>query len=159
MKYQIDQSIKIEQTESDTILAISNDVKFAIRLKAKDKRLLQARFRASNEPSVFIYFVFAALVGILIKNVKPKQKILIDHEYLGHEDIIKLKLTQILQKQSIFTEFEFGYVGKRSPAHDLAAKIATGKAKANKIITEKEILKFVYPKEKDRVSHSGPRVA
>lgn len=156
MTYQIDQSHKIEQTEKDTILALSNDVQFAIRLAAKEKRLLQDLFRASAEPEVFIYFVFAALLAILLVTVKPNRKVYVDHEYLGHEDIIKLKLTAILRKMNLPVEVGFCYVGKASPAHALAAKIATGKLKANRTITANDILKYISPKEKDRVSQTGP---
>ena len=159
MVCQIDQSHKIEQTEKDTVLALSNNTKFTVLLKSKTKRALQLRFRNNNKPEVFIYLVFAALLAILIKSVSIHQRVYIDHEYLGHEDLIKLKLLQIFKKEKIAVDFNFVFVGKVSSAHALASKVATKKMKPNKIVSEKEILDLVLPKQKDRVSQTGPRSA
>lgn len=49
MSYQIDQSRKIEQTNKDTVLAISNGRTFTVLLRARDKRLLQSIYRVSIE--------------------------------------------------------------------------------------------------------------
>lgn len=53
--YKADQSGKIEQTNKNTVVAISNGKKFTVLLKAKDKRLLQDLFR-KLKPSKVVSF-------------------------------------------------------------------------------------------------------
>lgn len=156
MKIEIDQSHKIEQTAHDTIIALSNDIKFAIMIKSKEKRTLQEEFRKRNQPRNFVYFTFAALIVLLLQHIDPHHKITIDTEYLGHNAAIADRITAYSNKQILF---EFGFVGKRSPAHILAAQVATAKRKPNKLIYAKEVLKIVFPIKKDRASLKGPRIA
>lgn len=146
MTYEVDQSIKIEQTERDTILAIANGSNFAIVLKRKDKRLLQKIFRERKEPRVFIYFVFAAMLTILLIETKITESIIIDQEYLSHEDLIKLKLKKFLKdqkKEFLFNNISFGLIGKKSPAHSYAAKVLSGKIKPQKIVKLQDLLKII----------------
>ena len=155
MKYQIDQSNKIEQTEKDTIIAVSNDIRFAIKLKAKDKRIIQEIFRSLGKPRNFVYFTFAALLAILLKGAGVSKKVIIDQEYIGHERAIIDKLMNYLKRTGVRTKtilVEFGLLGKLSPAHILAARVATKKLKPDKIVSLKQILRLIFPKKKDRVS-------
>lgn len=149
MTYEVDQSIKIEQTERDTILAIANGSNFAIVLKREDKRFLQKIFRERGEPRVFIYFVFAAMLTILLVETKIAESIVIDQEYLSHEDLIKLKLKKFLRdqkKESLFDNISFGLIGKKSPAHSYAAKILSGKIKPQKIVKLQNLLNIINGK-------------
>lgn len=147
MSVQIDQSGKIEQTNLDTIIALSNEVKYAIVLKKKTKRLLQLFFRKQKKPRMFIYITFAALVAIILKETQPKTKVKIDMEYFGHQDILKKQILEHLNnlKFNKKLNFEFGFVGKSSPAHGLASKVAVKKRKPNKIVGLYEIIKVIYP--------------
>jgi len=45
MKIEIDQSGKIEETNVDTVIALSNGVKFSVRIHRRTKRRLQEEFR------------------------------------------------------------------------------------------------------------------
>jgi len=126
MIVEIDQSGKIEQTNLDTIIALSNSIHYSVILSKKVKRTLQSLFRNNARPRMFIYQTFSALIAILLTKAKPKTKIIIDVEYQGHEDMIRnqiLEYTKTLRKNGRYI-IEFGYVGKTSPAHILAAQVA-----------------------------------
>jgi hypothetical protein len=154
MNAEIDQSGKIEQTNLDTIIALSNNIQYSIVLSKKSKRTLQSLFRDKARPRMFIYQTFSALIAILLINAKPKTKILIDTEYQGHDDIIRSLISKYVRSLSKKRScpFEFGYVGKTSPAHILAAQVAYKKKKSNKTITLKEISTVLWPKKSDRAS-------
>ncbi len=149
MTYEVDQSNKIEQTQKDTVLSISNGVKMSIVLLAKDKRTIQQKFREIGKPEVFIQFTFSALLAILLNKSRPNSKVIVDHEYLGHEDIIKLKLKTFLDKLSCpsISLVAFEFIGKRSPAHNLALKISRSKERKLFSVPLKTILQLIFPAE------------
>lgn len=159
--YQIDQSNKIEQTERDTVIALSNTIQFAILIKAGAKRKIQTRFRLLGRPRNFIYFTFAALVSLLLQRAEAEGKILIDQEYLGHEGVIYDRIYFYLDRLKVNKNIsvEFGIIGKSSSAHILGASVATKKQKPNLIISAEEVLRIIFGKEKDRASRKGPRIA
>lgn len=151
MKFQIDQSGKIEQTNKDTVLAISNGKKFSILLKARDKRLLQDIYRIFfNKQRQFIYEVFSALLYILISNVKPQTRVIFDKEYPGQESLIKLLLLKFYDEQgkTAPANIGFGLVGKTSPAHELSYKVFKKKQKASKITTFEEITEIIFQEKR-----------
>ncbi len=141
MRLEIDQSGKIENTSHDTILAISNKLQKSICIPAKVKRKLQRFFRLINKPRLFIYASFAAGIWILLGFMKNKQRrIFIDTEYKGHEQVLEAMLEKI---SPISLNITFKRVGKSSPAHDLASKVAHGKKKADKKIRYGEIVSVI----------------
>lgn len=151
MIYQIDQSHKIEQTEKDTILALSNDVQFSVVLKAKDKRAIQREFRQRGEPRNFILFTFSLLLVYLLKQIEPGKRVVIDLEYKGSENIIHDRLIEYSRRFRInidCLQISFRSVGKESPAHRYAARIATKKEKPNLIVEKKELIKILFPRKK-----------
>jgi len=135
MKYQIDQSGKIEQTEKPTVLAAANGKAYAVILPAKEKRRLQEIFRKSGKPLLFIDAVFAVLLWNLIHEISLKT-IEVDTEYPGHTEIIQ----KMLQKLSTLeTSLKWVRVGKASKVHDIAYKIYKGKLKIGKIVHARNI--------------------
>lgn len=126
--YQIDQSGKIEQTSLKTIIAISNGIHYSIVLSRKVKRLLQEIFRNQQRPRMFVYDTFAALIALVFVKTKPVSKVMIDKEY-RNEDLVKARILEFLKMHKINynPNIEFGLVGKLSPAHILAAKVANKK--------------------------------
>ncbi len=94
MKVEIDQSGKVEQTNKNTILCLSNDNWDAIIIKAKTKRQLQEIFRRHGQIRNFIIFTFSSLLAILIKRNLHLGKITIDQEYFGKEKIIMNKAVE-----------------------------------------------------------------
>lgn len=122
MSYQVDQSGKIEQTNKNTVICLSNSTHATIILKAKDKRELQVIYRAAGKPRVFPVQVFSALTYLLIEKAGIKEGVVyIDKEYPGHEDIIKSYVTQLITKRGKnkmdAENTRFTLVGKTSNAH------------------------------------------
>ncbi|HEX9722115.1 MAG TPA: hypothetical protein VGA53_02520 [Candidatus Paceibacterota bacterium] len=75
MRIEIDQSGKIENTSKDTIIAFSNGIRKAIRISSVDKREIQAIFRRTGKPRIFVYKFFSILVFLLIeKHLEVKTK-------------------------------------------------------------------------------------
>ena len=161
MKYEIDQSNKIEQTERDTVIAISNDIKMTILLKRQHKRILQTTFRRHGRQRFFAYLTFSALVALLLKRAKPIHKVTIDQEYQGHEDLIIQKISFYLGRLKVneSPKIEFARIGKTSPAHKLAANITLRGKKANFIVKTEFLTKLIFNNKKDRESKIGPRTA
>lgn len=147
--YQIDQSGKIEQTSLKTIIAISNDIQYSIVLPRKVKRLLQEIFRSQQRPRMFIYNTFAALIALLFIKTKPVSRVVIDKEY-GNEDLLKVRIFEYLKmhKVNYSPNIEFGLVGKSSPAHILAAKVANKKIRQNLFLSLEDITSFLWPTKK-----------
>lgn len=127
MTLQIDQSGKIEQTNKNTVVALSNSVQTSIILKAKDKRNLQDIYRAARKPRMFSIQVFAALTYLLLEKAKIRSgMVYIDKEYPGHEAVIKSYIIQLIRKRRKIKlaseDIRFMLVGKTSNAHLLGHK-------------------------------------
>jgi hypothetical protein len=147
MKYEIDQSGKIEQTSRNTVIGISNSLQRSIILKAKDKRALKEIYRAAGKPKIFVIQVFAALIYILLERSNVKRgTVTIDREYPGHEDIIKSYINQlIIRRRKVKlhpNDIRFTLVGKSSEVHLFTYKQFRS-AKADYKANEKDILAMV----------------
>lgn len=152
MKYQIDQSGKIEQTSKNTVIAISNSFSKSIILKAKDKRALKDIYRTAGKPRVFVIQVFSALIYLLLENAKiEKGAVYIDKEYPGHEDIIKSYINQLIRKRGKINlepnSIRFTLVGKTSDVHLLTYKYFK-LGKADYIAGKEDILAMVLNYER-----------
>ncbi|TSC88698.1 MAG: Uncharacterized protein G01um10145_865 [Microgenomates group bacterium Gr01-1014_5] len=149
-KYQIDQSGKVEQTERHTVLACTNGNSMTILLKKTEKRKLQRLFKTVGISKLFPYLTFTALLAIQIKVFKPKYKLIIDREYLGHESLIEDKLKAYLEdlgvKQTV--HIEFSHVGKLSAAHNLAYLVAIGRKKPDITVGAQEVMKVILGTKK-----------
>lgn len=85
------------------------------------------------------------MIAILLHKVSPKHKVIIDREYMGHEDFIEERIeVYVIQLSSKPPPVSFGHVGKLSKAHQLGYKVAVGKEKANLVVTADEILKIIF---------------
>lgn len=149
--YQIDMSGKIEQTNKNTVVAISNSKTFTLLIKTTDKRLLQKMYRnLFNKQRQYVYEVFSALVYLSLMAVKPNSRIVIDREYPGQEGLLKLLIleydlgSQIVKSENI----DFGLVGKRSSAHKLAYQTFKKQKKPDKIVAAKDITEVIFPSKK-----------
>lgn len=129
MKIEIDQSGKIEQTNIDTIVALSNDITYTIRLHRKDKRILKAFFRETNVQGRSRYRVFAAVVAILLSKVKLDSGVLLDNEYQGHEHFIHQHIMQYVYLLGIKKKvvLRIGTIEINSRADTIAGDVGSGK--------------------------------
>ena len=140
MKFEIDQSGKIEQTNKNTILCISNDKWKAVLIKARTKRQIQEIFRRNGQSRNFILFTFSAGLSFLIEEMGKTGQVIIDQEYFGKEHIITKILLEMLSKK---VEVHFRRIGRKAMAHHRAYAVAIGKLKAHKILKLEEILKKI----------------
>ncbi len=125
MHIEIDQSGRIEQTTTDTILALSNRIQRSVHIPAKVKReAVQILRKQGVAPETYYLKIFCAGLFILLKPVlRETQGILIDQEYIGKDQTIKLFLLQMAKKERVDFRKATVTVGKikdKSPAHDLA---------------------------------------
>ncbi|MBI5301970.1 MAG: hypothetical protein HY868_07520 [Chloroflexi bacterium] len=145
---EIDQSVHIEDVRADTVLALSNDLQYAIRIPAATKRAAARALREKSKHPLsqkrIALRMFAAAVYLLLCNRIAKIKyVVIDAEYLGHEGEIKGMILAYWHREGVRVssrQITFGHIGKKSRAHDLAIRTWRGEFKENKRITEMEFL-------------------
>ncbi len=142
MKAEIDQSGKIEQTNLDTVIALSNDIQIAIVIPRKVKRKLLILFRDNKKEKLFPQMIFALGIAYILRFYPYKYKITIDSEYTGHEGIITkwiiIFFKNLCKKKTPY--IVFGFIGKSSPADKYCRKIVEKKEKPTQILTYEEII-------------------
>lgn len=148
MNIEIDQSGKLEQLDTDTIISFSNDKNGIIYIKAGTKRKVIQRLRTTLIPRKELYpILFAILIFLLINSLNEQFNIIIDEEYTGKDEVIKETLNKLLLKR--FKDkwqvlIGFSQIGKHSPAHILAWKTHRQKSRVGiKRITEEQIMKLI----------------
>lgn len=142
MKIEINQSIKIEQTNKDTIIGLANKETFTILIPRKIKRKLQEEFRKQGRPKLFVYRTFVAGAVLAFKYARSEQpsKIVIDEEYYGKDKMLKSMFLEMWSR--FFTELpeiSFEKIGKKSKVHEICYLTMKGKYKPNKVISFEEI--------------------
>ncbi len=147
MKVEIDQSGKIEQTNKNTIIALSNDKNDSIIINAKTKRQLQEVFRRHGQIRNYIIFTFSACLTILIERNSKYGKIYIDKEYYGRENLIEILIKSMFSGRNRTPDLEFCLIGKSANAHGVAYHVAVGEKMPNKIISFEEIIRIIKKTE------------
>lgn len=142
---EIDQSGKIEQTNLDTAVALTNGTSYTIFIDKREKRIIERSLRKKNKPQVQSPIIFAVVLALTIFESKIEKLILIDTEYPSYDRLIKRKIIEILTKMTVknIPTIKFGFVGKESKSDYLASKTRLKKIKANKKIKAKEVLKYL----------------
>lgn len=138
MRYQIDQSGKIENTEKPTVIAVCNHTTVAILIPAKVKRQFQEICRHRGLTRLYIYVLFAIGVSLLLTELKTRSKITIDTEYPGKEKLLNDLIKIFVGKQKI--NLDFARIGNRPKVHYAAHDVYTQKNEADKVISLQEIL-------------------
>lgn len=117
MKYFIDQSIKIENTNKASYVGLANSQVTISSISARDKKRLKTYFRKLDKPLIFKLFTFSVLVARVLEETEVSQ-VTIDQEYRGHEIDIGNFVVQILSsKKKVIPEINFHQIGKRNNAH------------------------------------------
>jgi hypothetical protein len=141
---EVDQSIKVEQTNRDTVIAFSNGERFALLIPAVVKRQASRYLTRQGKSNKRIYlFLFVLSLYHLLRAHGEKVSVLvIDIEYDGQEQNIKALLFQFLAAdKENRPKVVFKSIGKKSGAHDLAISVVRGERKANSTITFAEFVK------------------
>lgn len=137
--YQIDQSIKIEDTRKTSFVCLSNDKIYVSSISAKEKRELKLFFRKIERPVIFKIFTFSVLCAKLMMKAGVKVAE-IDREYSGHEINIKSFIVQIMSIWKYTnSELRFSHIGKASRAH-LEGYAAYKRGEKGFIVTAEEVL-------------------
>jgi len=142
---EVDQSGKMGNLGVDTVLAFSNDLSHAILVPGQVKRALvqKLRDRGKSRTRATIQ-LFAAGLFLLLKDALSRvDQIVIDVEYIGYDaDIQSMLLNRIWQTDPAFEKERliFHRVGKGSPAHKLAIEVYRGRRKADRQVSESDLL-------------------
>ena len=148
MPYQVDQSNKIERSR-DTVLALSNDRAYTIRIPAREKQVainILVQRRKGRRRKWDVLQLFAVALYYLIRELPPGEQVMIDDEYMGHEDDIKNTLLPLLWRDDPDFDAEniaFGHGGKKSAVHEKALAVYHGKAKADTILKADDLLRQI----------------
>lgn len=152
MSIQIDQSGKVEQTDKDTVIALSNDENNqskTLLIKAKDKRKLQEIFRENKIGKLFVYRVFAGLVFLLIKDISKTSQVVIDVEYHGKENLIREVLMEFYSRAKILPpDIVFRRIGNTPRVHYAAYNVFIGKLKPDVIVSLAKIGALTIKKDR-----------
>lgn len=150
MHVEVDQSGKIEQTNWDTVLAMSDGVDYAILIPAAVKREVFHLLRGlypERAGEFHIYQFFAVGLYLLMSPYLDElEEVGIDREYEGKEGYIKGILLQHLRRDDPdFPSAGIGFrrVGKGSPSDALAYSVFQGERPPDTMITLEEIMDVV----------------
>ena len=142
---EVDQSIRIENTQENTVVAFANGIAFSMLISARTKRecldILRMRYRKLRQP--YLKLFCAALFLLLRKHITQIHLIVIDTEYYGHDGEIRGMLLNYLRR--IVPDFPkdaiiFKQIGKRSSAHHKAYDTHVGKLMPDYVVETKELV-------------------
>lgn len=142
MKYEVDQSGRIEETNRHTIVAIANeDYSYTVKIDSRIKRSIQRKFQKIGKPKMFAIYGFTSGLIILLKKSKIKNSvIIIDIEYDGYNEIIRRELNKNSNQD---LEFRFSNIGKKSPAHKIAYSVFKNNSRQNYKVSLIELEKII----------------
>lgn len=141
MAYQIDQSIKIEDTQKSSYVCLANGSVVIASIAAKEKRILKLYFRKLQKPLIFKIFTFSVLCAQVLMKTRPRI-VYIDKEYTAHERQIKSFITQIFSIHDVeIPIIHFDYIEKNVAAHKEAYEAMKNKY-ANLRVCSKEVLRY-----------------
>lgn len=149
MKYiEIDQSIKIDDTNGDTILAYSNEKYFSVLIPVSIKReLFKSLYDKQKNKVIFKIKLFCSGLFYLLKDVVREEVIItIDNEFDGRENDVRGILLNLIWK--INPKFDkrdlrIKEIGRKSRAHEIAKKVHNKQIQPNRIITKQELINHI----------------
>ena len=149
MKYiEIDQSIKIDDTRDDTILAYSNEKRYSILIPISAKReIIKELYEKQKNKAIFKIKLFCSGLFCLLRDVIMEDIIItIDNEFDGRENDVKGILLNLIWKinpRFDKRDLRIKEIGKKSRAHEIAIKVHRKQIKPNKILTKQELLSHI----------------
>ena len=147
MHLEVDQSGKIEDTRTHTVLAFSNEIQYSILIPVQVKRecvtTLRGRFKSGK---IFYLRLFIVGLFLLLKDhLHEVTSVTIDVEYEGKERDIRRLLLFYLRRIYPYLEKDvigFRRIGKSSNAHKVAIETFRGRREPDKVIRAEEILRW-----------------
>lgn len=145
MEVEVDQSWKIEDTRSATVLAFSDGISHAILIPAKVKKecIRRLRARGKSGPTLTVYLFATALFLLLRDYMAEIDCAVIDVEYESHDREIKQHLLNLFRRAGhdiLSEQIAFRRIGKKSPGHKRAVEVFRGKVQPDRYITLEDLL-------------------
>lgn len=129
MKYQVDQSIRIEETGNSMIGIANTKESFVLCIPTKTKNSLREYFRKRGFTKQYMIFNFSAGVILAITRSKFKvSELVVDIEYPGYEQEITKYINNYFRGKF---DIYFSLVGKKSAAHFAAYGAHIGKRRVD----------------------------
>lgn len=121
MKLDVDQSIRIEQLNRDSIIGLGNSVmQYAALVPRKVKRHFMEEMRRRGQPRQFPPTLFAVSIVASLQAGKIRPAVIVvDKEYDGYTMLIEAIITYCFPEIQI----EFRQIGRKSPAHLIAYEV------------------------------------
>lgn len=144
---EVDQSGRFEDTRVDTVLALANGIRYAIRIPAQIKRtcLKVLRQRGKKGAALYLSLFSAALLLLLRPWGQQLGIVTIDIEYEGHEAEIKARLLRLAWRHGLRLssgQLTFRLIGKQSRAHQTALGVFRGQRLADVTIKAQDLLRL-----------------
>ncbi len=157
MRVEIDQSGRVEDLSTNTVVAFSNRSQVAIFIGAGEKRIVVKFLKGSVIfSSDFAPTFFSLLIFLLVQDCKEKS-FLIDEEYTGKNSVIEELLVELFKfKRRKAPTIRFGRIGKKSPAHWLAWNIHRKRIRDKTLrkISAREVLDLLDKKRAGSARHT-----
>lgn len=147
MRIEVDQSGKVENTQTDTVLAFSDGKSYSIVIPAQLKRewfvVMEEAGRSKRSAYLLLFSIglFLLLKPVINKNVE----IVIDKEYPGREKDIKAMLLRYFWNSKIAIsedQISFELISRASNAHEVAHAAFRERAKVGEVIGKRELFRF-----------------
>ena len=145
MRIEIDQSGKIEQLNSDTCIACSNEDNYCVVIPKQIKQTIHYDHK-NRVKQIKLKLFCIGIYYCISKFLNRKPTIILDNEYEGNESIVKYLLLELLRNQKIPFDkrlIQVSRIGKSSNAHILAINTQRGELKPNKTLSENDITKVL----------------
>lgn len=141
-RFEVDQSIRIEEMNKDSIVALANTEKsFTLKIPRRAKRQAREFFRRQGQPKQFPPSIFAAAIILAVRKSNYQfHDLVIDIEYPGYEKAIITLLNHALPDIKIY----FTSIGKKSPAHYAAYGVYIKKRRADMLATADQLLRMLH---------------
>ncbi len=142
---ELDISGRVEDTSTDTIIALANGVVSSLLIDKQTKRACLNKLRKLGYfgDSIYLRIYVIGLYYLIRPIISKLGLVILDEDFRGKEGFIKEQLINLFLKYKVkFNElsFLFKYIGKRSPAHKIAISSLRKKIKCDLIITESQII-------------------
>ena len=144
MDIEVDQSGKIERLNHHTIIAMSNEVQYCVKIPKQLKRKIIVENRNVKQIKYKLFCI--GIYYCLRRYIASHTVIIIDDEYHGANKMIKSVLLSYFKRDNKYFDsdlIKFGTIGKKSKAHYLAIETFRREHNPNEILTERQILKLL----------------
>lgn len=142
MKLEVDQSIRIEQFNRDSIIGLGNSVmQYTALVPRKVKRHFMEEMRRRGRPRQFPPTLFAVSIVASLQACKIRPAVMvIDREYDGYVMLIEAIITYYFPEIQI----EFRQIGRKSPAHLIAYEVFRKRKEPDVVLNKANLQTLIF---------------